>query len=82
MDPYRVAAHEKLRSFAGIIGVGFTAVNSVQELTGAIEEARVKSVVLVDTPGYSPAEIGQPKKLQVAWNAWPINRCIWCCPRP
>jgi flagellar biosynthesis protein FlhF len=63
MDPYRVAAHEKLRSFAGIIGVGFTAVNSVQEFAPAIEEARVKSVVLVDTPGYSPAEIGQAKEI-------------------
>jgi flagellar biosynthesis protein FlhF len=63
MDPYRVAAHEKLRSFAGIIGVGFTAVNSVQEFAPAVEEARVKSVVLVDTPGYSPAEIGQAREL-------------------
>ncbi len=63
VDPYRVAAHEKLRSFAGIIGVGFTAVNSVQEFTGAIEESRIKSVVLVDTPGYSPSEIAQVKEL-------------------
>jgi flagellar biosynthesis protein FlhF len=62
-DPYRVAAHEKLRSFAGIIGVGFAAVNSVQELTGAIEEARVKNIVLVDTPGFSPADLGQAKEI-------------------
>lgn len=62
-DPYRVAAHEKLRSFAGIIGVGFVAVNSVQELTGAIEEARVKNIVLVDTPGFSAADLGQAKEI-------------------
>jgi flagellar biosynthesis protein FlhF len=57
VDPYRVAAHEKLRSFASIIGVGFTAINSVQEFQAAADESRNKSVVLVDTPGYSPAEL-------------------------
>jgi flagellar biosynthesis protein FlhF len=57
VDPYRVAAHEKLRSLAAIIGVGFTAVNSVQEFQAAAEESRSKSVVLVDTPGYSPADL-------------------------
>ena len=62
-DPYRVAAHEKLRSFAGIIGVGFTAVNSVQELKGAIEEARSKSAVVVDTPGFSAADLSQAKEM-------------------
>jgi flagellar biosynthesis protein FlhF len=57
VDPYRVAAHEKLRSFASIIGVGFTAINSVQEFLAAVEESRNKSVVLVDTPGYSGTEL-------------------------
>ncbi len=57
LDPCRVAAHEKLRSFAAIIGVGFTALNSVQEFLGVAEESRNKSVVLVDTPGYSPSEL-------------------------
>lgn len=58
VDPYRVAAHEKLRSFAAIIGVGFAAINSIQELMRAVEESRNKSsVVLVDTPGYSAAEL-------------------------
>ena len=57
LDPYRVAAHEKLRSFAAIVGVGFTAINSVQEFQAAAEESRNKGIVLVDTPGYSPAEL-------------------------
>jgi flagellar biosynthesis protein FlhF len=63
VDPYRVAAHEKLRSFTGIIGVGFSAVNSVQEFAEAVEESRNKSVVLVDTPGYSPSEIDHAKEI-------------------
>jgi flagellar biosynthesis protein FlhF len=63
VDPYRVGAHEKLRSFAAIIGVGFTAINSVQELSAATEEARGKSAVLVDTPGYSPADMDGAKEI-------------------
>lgn len=58
VDPNRVAAHEKLRSFAAIIGVGFTAISSLQELVAAADESRNKSgVVLVDTPGYSASEL-------------------------
>lgn len=57
VDPYRVAAHEKLRSFAAIIGVAFTAVNSMPEFLAVVEEARKKSTVLVDTPGYGPTEM-------------------------
>jgi flagellar biosynthesis protein FlhF len=56
VDPCRVAAHEKLRSFAAIIGVGFTAINSVQEFTAAVDEPRNKGVVLIDTPGYGSAD--------------------------
>jgi flagellar biosynthesis protein FlhF len=63
VDPYRVAAHEKLRSLAAIIGVGFSAVNSVQEFSAALEESRSKSVVLVDTPGYSAAEMDGAKEI-------------------
>jgi flagellar biosynthesis protein FlhF len=63
VDPYRVAAHEKLRSFAGIIGVGFNALNSIQEFSAAVEESRGKSFVLVDTPGYSPAEMDSAQEL-------------------
>ena len=63
VDPYRVAAHEKLRSFASIIGVGFTAINSIHEFSAALEESRSKSVVLVDTPGYSPCEMDAAEEI-------------------
>ena len=63
VDPQRVAAHEKLRSFAAIIGVGFTAVNSIPEFLAAVSESRNKSIVLVDTPGYSPAELEGLKEI-------------------
>jgi len=57
VDPYRVAAHEKLRSLAALIGVGFSAVNSAPEFFAAAEESHSKRILLVDTPGYSPAEM-------------------------
>ncbi len=63
VDPCRVASHEKLRSFSAIIGVGFSALNSVQEFSAALDDARGKSVVLVDTPGYSPAEMDGAKEI-------------------
>jgi len=53
MDPYRVASHEKLRSFAGILGTGFTAASTMREFIEAVEEFRSKNVLLIDTPGYS-----------------------------
>jgi flagellar biosynthesis protein FlhF len=61
LDPGRVAAHEKLRSLAAVIGVSFTSLNSVQEFLGAAEDVRGfssnRGFVLVDTPGYSAAEL-------------------------
>jgi flagellar biosynthesis protein FlhF len=63
LDPYRVAAHEKLRGLASIIGVGFTAVNSLQEFPGAVLDSRNKSIVLVDTPGYSPADMASAQEV-------------------
>ena len=56
VDPYRVASHEKLRSFAGILGTGFTAATTMREFIEAVEEFRGKNVLLIDTPGYSPAK--------------------------
>jgi len=53
VDPYRVAAHERLRNFAGILGAGFTAASTMQEFIAAVEEFRTKHVLLIDTPGYS-----------------------------
>lgn len=57
VDPHRVAAHEKLRIFAGILGVGFTAANSMREFIEAVDEFRNKNCLLIDTPGYSPSEL-------------------------
>jgi flagellar biosynthesis protein FlhF len=47
-----VATHEKLRNFAGILGTGFTAANTMRELIEAVDEYRSKNLLLIDTPGY------------------------------
>src|SRR5579871_5711904 len=53
IETHRVAAQEKLRSLAKIIGFGFTAANSMSEFIEAVEEFRGKDVLLIDTPGFS-----------------------------
>jgi len=63
VDPYRVAAHEKLRSFAGIIGIGFTAASTIREFTEAVDEFHGKSYLLIDTPGFSDSEIDGARDL-------------------
>jgi flagellar biosynthesis protein FlhF len=52
VDLHRVAAHEKLRSFATLMGAGFTAASTAAEFMEAVDEFRNKSVLLIDTPGY------------------------------
>ncbi len=52
VDLHRVAAHEKLRSFAALMGAGFTAASTAAEFMEAVDEFRNKNVLLIDTPGY------------------------------
>ena len=56
VDTHRVGGHERLRAYAGIIGIGFTAANTIAELRDALEEFRTKEFIFVDTPGYSNAD--------------------------
>jgi len=63
VDPYRVASHEKLRSFAGILGTGFTAASTMREFIEAVEEFRSKNVLLIDTPGFSGNDFGGARDL-------------------
>lgn len=53
LETHRVAAQEKLRSLAKIMGFGFTAANSMREFIEAMDEFRTKDVLLIDTPGFS-----------------------------
>jgi flagellar biosynthesis protein FlhF len=57
MDTYRIAGADQLRSYASILGVGFQALETPVALAQAIEEHRGKDLILIDTPGYSPADL-------------------------
>jgi len=63
VDMQRVAAHEKLRTFAGILGIAFTAANTMQEFIGAVDEYRNKNLLLIDTPGFSTNDLEDARDL-------------------
>jgi len=63
VDPHRVAAHEKLRTLAGILGAGFTAASTIQEFIQAVDEFQSKNFLLVDTPGYSWSDFANSRDL-------------------
>lgn len=66
VDPYRAGAHEKLRALAAIIGLGFTAANTIREFIEAVDEFQSKDVLLVDTPGYSVPEFDAAREMAAA----------------
>ncbi|MFB3826447.1 MAG: hypothetical protein ACE15B_06740 [Bryobacteraceae bacterium] len=57
MDNYRVGGAEQLRAYAGILGVGFQALETPGALAQALEEHRRKEFVVIDTAGYGAREI-------------------------
>jgi flagellar biosynthesis protein FlhF len=54
-DTQRIGAAEQLRTFAAILGVPFQGVESAGALAQSIDSAPASSMLLVDTPGLSPA---------------------------
>lgn len=55
-DGHRIASSEQLRSYAGILGAGFEAIETVGSLAQSLQENARKDLVLIDTPGYSPKD--------------------------
>ncbi len=62
-DTLRVGGAEQLGSYARILGVGFDAVQSMLGLDQALEECHNKRLVLIDTPGYGPADMEEASQL-------------------
>ena len=56
LDNLRVGGADQLRSYASILGVGFQTVETPAGLARTIEDHRSKSLILIDTPGYSVVE--------------------------
>jgi flagellar biosynthesis protein FlhF len=59
----RVGSHERLRAYAAIMGVGFVAVDSISELLQALKKERENETLLIDTPGFTPAELESARDL-------------------
>jgi flagellar biosynthesis protein FlhF len=57
-DTQRIGAAEQLRTFAAILGVPFQTAENSAALGQAIDAAPSNTTVLVDTPGLSPAMLG------------------------
>lgn len=63
LDNFRVGGAEQLRQYATILGVPFQALETAQGLALALRECRNKELVLIDTPGYSAAEMEEAGEL-------------------
>jgi flagellar biosynthesis protein FlhF len=55
-DSYRVGAPDQIRSYARVLGVPLGFCASERELAGCLAAQAEQEVVLVDTPGHSPAD--------------------------
>jgi flagellar biosynthesis protein FlhF len=53
LDTERIGAAEQLRTYAAILGIGFDVIETPAALAQALEEHRLKDLVLIDTPGLS-----------------------------
>ncbi|SPE23303.1 GTP-binding signal recognition particle SRP54, G-domain (fragment) [Candidatus Sulfopaludibacter sp. SbA3] len=53
-DTHRIGGAEQLRTYAGILGVPFQAVETMNALAQAVDSAPASALLLIDTPGYSP----------------------------
>ena len=63
IDTMRIAAVEQMRTYAAILGFGFTAVETPWALGQAIQEHENKSLILIDTPGYSSRDMQEAELL-------------------
>ncbi|MCI0508065.1 MAG: flagellar biosynthesis protein FlhF [Gammaproteobacteria bacterium] len=55
-DNQRIAAHEQLRIYSGILGIPFKAASDADELLDALNEFSEKSFILIDTAGMGPGD--------------------------
>jgi flagellar biosynthesis protein FlhF len=69
LDNLRVAAAEQLRSYGSILGVGFQALETPAALAQALADHRSKPLILIDTPGFSLADMDGAADLARAFSA-------------
>ena len=57
LDTVRVGGSEQLATFARILNVGFDALHTTASLAEALGDRRTDEMVLIDCPGYGPADM-------------------------
>jgi flagellar biosynthesis protein FlhF len=67
LDSYRIAAAEQLRHYAGILGVGFQAVEAPSMLPQYLAEHRHKEWIWIDTPGLSQSDTDVIQELSLVF---------------
>ena len=70
-DTLRVGGTEPLATYARIIGVAFDEVHSMVGLDQALEESQNKRLILIDTPGFGPADMDEAAQLAAFVNTRP-----------
>lgn len=63
LDTMRVGGSEQLATYARILGVGFDALYTMASLGQALEEYSTKQLILIDSPGYAPAEMEEASQI-------------------
>ena len=62
LDTMRVGGSEQLAEYAEILGVDFRAIYTAAAFDEALRNCSDKNLVLIDTPGYAPAEIDEAEQ--------------------
>ena len=62
LDTMRVGGSEQLGEYARILGVDFRAIYDAAAFDEALESCSGKKLVLIDTPGYGPAEMDEAEE--------------------
>jgi flagellar biosynthesis protein FlhF len=63
LDTLRVGGWEQLASYARITGLAFDVIHHLSAFGQALAECRNKKLILIDTPGFSPAELQETPEL-------------------
>jgi flagellar biosynthesis protein FlhF len=63
LDTMRVGGSEQLSTYARILGVGFDSIYTTAALGQMLEQYGEKKLVLIDSPGYAPAEMEEAAQI-------------------
>lgn len=67
-DTLRLGGAEQLQAYANILGVPFESAHGVRALAHSLEQNAAKEMILVDTPGFSPADRDEAYELSAFIN--------------